>query len=130
MANEKNINIWVEIAEEDMDSAEYNFKGKKYLWAMIMCQQAVEKILKAIYVKNTGKIPEKTHNLVKLAKDTCIIEVLSEENIELMEKLLFYYFGTRYPEKREKIKASIFLKDINNTMTKTRELYLWLKNKL
>lgn len=130
MANQKDINIWLEIAEEDLDSAEYSFQGKKYLWAMVMCQQAIEKILKALYVKKIGKIPEKTHNLVKLCRDTGIIEELSEENIELMEKLLFYYFGTRYPEKREKLKASLVVSDINNTMSQTKEIYLWLKNKL
>lgn len=42
---EKNINTWVKIADEDFDTAEYCFNGKKYLWSMVMCQQAIEKHL-------------------------------------------------------------------------------------
>ncbi len=127
---EKNINTWVKIADEDLDTAEYCLNGKKYLWAMVMCQQAIEKVLKAIYVKNTDEIPEKTHNLTKLAKDTGIINELSEETKMLLDDLLIYYYGSRYPDKREKLDIDLTPELIKNTMNSTKEFHLWLKNKL
>ena len=127
---ERNVNTWVQIAAEDFDVAEYCFHGKKYMWAMVMCQQAIEKLLKAIYVKQTDKIPEKTHNLTKLAKDTGIIKELSEETIILLEDLLIYYFGSRYPDKRAKFQLDFTVELMNNTMEQAREVYSWLKNKL
>jgi len=127
---EKNIQAWLNFAEEDISTAEHCFQGKKYLWSMVMCQQAIEKVLKAIYVKQTGQIPEKTHNLAKLAKDTGIIEELSEQTLKLMDRLLVYYYGTRYPDKRAKLQLDFTDEFVNNTMEQTKELYLWLKNKL
>ncbi len=127
---EKDINIWIKIADEDLDAAEYCVNGKKYLWAMVMCQQAVEKVLKAIYVKNTDKIPEKTHNLIKLAKDTGILDELSGETFKLLNKLLIYYFATRYPDKRVKLQSEFTKNNISNILNQTKEVYLWLKNKL
>jgi HEPN domain-containing protein len=127
---ERNINTWIQIADEDLDVAEYNFQGKKYMWAMVMCQQAIEKILKAIYVKQTDKIPEKTHSLTKLAKDTGIIDELSDETLTLLDRLLVYYFGTRYPDKRAKLQLDFTPELVNNTMEQAKEVYSWLKNKL
>jgi len=100
---EKNIQSWINFAEEDLSTAEWCIQGEKLLWAMTMCQQAIEKIIKALYIKNTDKIPEKTHNLIKLATDTNIISELSEETLELFNKLLVYYFASRYPDKRIKL---------------------------
>lgn len=127
---EKDINIWIQIADDDLDAAEYCFNGKKYLWAMVMCQQAIEKILKAIYIKNTDKIPEKTHNLKKLAKDTGILDELSEEAQNLLNKLLVYYYATRYPDKRTKLQSEVTSDNIGNILNQTKEVYLWLKSKL
>jgi len=127
---EKNIQSWINFAEEDLSTAEWCLQGDKFLWAMTACQQAIEKILKALYIKNTAKIPEKTHNLVKLATDTNIISECSEETIELFNKLLIYYFATRYPDKRAKLFVE-FTKDyVQTTFDKTKEIYLWIKNKL
>lgn len=127
---EKNINTWIDIADEDFSTAEYCFNGKKYLWAMVMCQQAIEKLLKAIYVKDTNEIPEKTHNLKKLAGDTNIIDECSNETLKLFNVLLIYYFASRYPDKREKIQPELTEEHMENIFKQTKEVYLWLKSKL
>lgn len=63
--SEKIINNWILLAEYDLESAEVLFKAKKYLTMAFSCQQAIEKILKAIYVKEKSETPPYTHNLIK-----------------------------------------------------------------
>lgn len=128
--SEKDIKIWIEIAEEDLETAICCFNDKKLIWSVVMCQQAMEKIIKALYVKNTGQVPEKTHNLVKLAQNTNIADYCNEEIIVLFNKLLLYYLGSRYPDKRMKLQKEcsyVFVEDIIN---KTKEVFQWVKEKL
>ena len=127
---EKNIQSWINFAEEDLSTAEWCLQGEKFLWAMTMCQQAIEKIIKALYIKNTDKIPEKTHNLRKLATDTSLITEFSEETKALLDDLLIYYFASRYPDKRKKLLINSSKEYFQETFNKTKETYLWVKNKL
>lgn len=127
---EKSIKVWVEIAEEDLDTAICCFENKKLLWSVVMCQQAIEKILKALYVKNFTEIPEKTHNLVKLAQDTGIINDSNDEITVFFNKLILYYFGSRYPEKRARLQKECNYEFVHGIMNKTKEVFQWVKEKL
>ena len=121
------VNDWIDIAQDDLETAEGCISFKKYLWAMVMCQQAIEKMLKAIYVKKTSEVPKKTHNLLILAKDVGLLTSLSEETVSLLEDLLIFYFGSRYPEESKKLKKKCTQKYAIETYEKTKEVYLWLK---
>ncbi len=52
----KEIENWWRQAEEDFDTAKFNFRGGKHKYADFLCQQAVEKAFKALLLKKTGKI--------------------------------------------------------------------------
>ncbi|MBI2172983.1 MAG: HEPN domain-containing protein [Candidatus Aenigmarchaeota archaeon] len=58
---------WLKKAESDLDSAEYNFKGKKLDVAAFYSQQAAEKALKALQIEMHGKF-NKIHDLLTLAE--------------------------------------------------------------
>ena len=45
------INKWFNLAERDFSSAKKNFKKKIYYVSAFLCQQSVEKGLKALYIK-------------------------------------------------------------------------------
>ena len=40
----------------------------RYLYVLFCCQQAVEKMLKAVIVKQTNEFPPRLHNLMRLAE--------------------------------------------------------------
>ena len=67
---------WFMQAKEDLSSAKYNFDGEKYYVAVFLCQQAVEKGLKALWLSRGNKLI-KIHNLMVLGK-----------NVDLPEKFL------------------------------------------
>ena len=53
---EKVVSEWVEISEYDLKTAEAMLATARYLYVAFMCQQAIEKILKALYVQQKGEL--------------------------------------------------------------------------
>tara|TARA_Y100000310_G_scaffold337125_1_gene423384 strand:- start:1987 stop:2280 length:294 start_codon:yes stop_codon:yes gene_type:complete len=83
-------------ANEDYDTAKYNFKGKRYKAAAFFCQQSAEKSLKALSLKKTDKI-RKIHDLVELGKDVDI----SEDLLNKLKQLTLAYIYSRYPDVKQ-----------------------------
>lgn len=61
---QKTIKEWVEISEYDLQTAEAMLHTQRYLYVAFMCQQAIEKILKALYIQKKNELPLRTHNLL------------------------------------------------------------------
>ena len=124
----KTVKYWVESSEYDMEVADSLFKTKKYPYALFMGHLAVEKILKAIYVKKQKKHAPFTHSLPLLAEKSGL-ETPEKIKLKLAEFMEFY-FEARYPdEKRE------FYKKCTESFTKKKlkeikEVYKWLKEKV
>lgn len=87
---------WIEIADRDLDTASYLYKGKKYEECAFFCQQAVEKFLKAIMIKMKKDII-KTHDLLVLAEILGLPVDLRENCKELTLIQVF----ARYPDTAE-----------------------------
>jgi HEPN domain-containing protein len=60
---------WVERADEDLRGAQVALDEALYPLCSFLCQQAVEKFLKAIWIERLGTEPPRTHNLANLADD-------------------------------------------------------------
>lgn len=84
---------WLNQAKEEFDTAGINFKAKKYFSAAFWSQQAAEKALKALLIKNTQSFP-KIHDLVQLAR----LNKAPLEIVELCSKLNPAYTASRYPD--------------------------------
>jgi HEPN domain-containing protein len=63
---DKDILYWISLSRYDINTAKAMLAGRRYLYVLFTCQQAIEKMLKALVVKNTGSFPPKIHDLVKL----------------------------------------------------------------
>ena len=60
----KEIKNWSDQSNDDFDSAKFNFNGKKFYVAAFLCQQAVEKALKALFLyEKKGEVPQ-SHSLI------------------------------------------------------------------
>lgn len=125
-----NVKNWLKIAEEDIDAAEWNLQGSKLLWCIFMCQQAIEKAIKAIYLARFNKTPPYKHDLIYLAKSAEIINDCSDETIDLLAYLNIHYIETRYSEKRDELNAKLTRESTQNTLLKTKRTFEWLKSKL
>lgn len=76
----KHIEYWKRGADSDLDTAELLINGKKYLEGLFFCHLTIEKILKALIVKNTGNIAPKSHNLNYLS-DLAAIKLTDDQSL-------------------------------------------------
>ena len=84
---------WWDSAKDDLRKAKDNFKINNYDLTSFLCQQAVEKALKAILINETNTFP-KVHDIVRLGRLVKIEPDLLKE----CEKLNYVYTETRYPD--------------------------------
>lgn len=124
----KDVDYWINLSKYDIKTADVMFKGRRYLYVLFICQQAAEKMLKALVTMNTNQFPPKTHDLLKLAELSKID--IDETKKEFLAKLSFYYIETRYPEEISKLSKDINKKIALEYLNKTKALLKWLKLKL
>lgn len=112
---------WIEIAEYDLKTAQAMLKTKRYLYVVFMCQQAVEKILKAIYVQQNKNIPPRTHNLLYLVN---ILKLpISPSDKSLLFDLNQFYITTRYPQQQHRISKTVTVNKAQIYLEGTKEVF-------
>jgi HEPN domain-containing protein len=128
MIMDKDILYWVSLSRYDINTAKAMLAGRRYLYVLFTCQQAIEKMLKALVVKNTGRFPPKIHDLVKLLTIAGI--EAPDGKREFLAKLNYYYLETRYPAELSEISKLIKRQTALDIFNKTREMLTWLKSKV
>jgi len=126
----KVVENWINIAEYDLETAEAMLVTGRYIYVAFMCQQTIEKYLKAKYVSSTGETPSYTHNLLRLAEISGIDKELNEEQSDFITELNVYYIKARYSEELEKIKAKLTKNKASKLFKNTQILAQWLKAKI
>jgi len=128
--SKKVIKNWIALAEYDFETAKAMMKSGRYLYVAFTCQQTIEKTLKALYVKEKDETPPYTHNLIKLLSDLSVSSKIDEEKRKFMEILNSYYIESRYTEEIKEISKMLTGKKAKEILSKTKELFLWLKEKI
>lgn len=124
----KTIEEWIEIAEYDLNTAEAMLKTERYLYVAFMCQQSLEKILKAVYVHNKNEIPPRTHNLLYLLD---VLKIKMEgDNLNLLSYLNQFYLESRYPGERIELARTINKEKAQEILEKAKGAFKCLKQKL
>jgi len=119
--------IWWKQAEEDFDSAKANFQIKKFYLSVFLCQQAIEKGLKAYYFEVKKTSPGTTHSLIYLATETKI----PREFFKFLRKITPEFVNTRYPDAAYGTPSELYDEEIASEYLKeTEEVMRWLKSKL
>lgn len=85
---------WLELANEDFESAEWLYKGARYPHAVYHYCQALEKQLKGVQVELMDRVPKKTHNLRTLFKESGLEE--NEVQLAAFTELNKHYARVRY----------------------------------
>ncbi|MFA5430291.1 MAG: HEPN domain-containing protein [Candidatus Omnitrophota bacterium] len=120
---------WVERAKYDLATADAMFVGKRYLYVAFMCQQALEKMMKAIIISQNGEVL-RTHNLVRLAELSGVSSVIGQSNIEFLSNLTPFAVESRYGDYRCKLSEIINKKTAFDYLEKTKTVFKWLKKRI
>lgn len=84
MTQEESVKIWLDGADDALDTADKLFENGKYHHALFFLHLALEKILKAIYAQNKSESPPPIHDLVRLAEKSNL-KLGEKQNLQLAE---------------------------------------------
>ena len=128
MTAEEKYEYWLDIAEYDLESAKTMLSGGRWLYVVFMCQQAIEKLVKGLYILYIDDNVPRIHDIGEIFKrfeDKLPIAV-SEKNYNLFDILSGYYLNNRYPEYRKKLSSQINEMKAKEILTQTEEEFKWL----
>jgi len=119
---------WVDYAVYDLETAKAMLNSGRYLYVTFMCQQAIEKILKAIIIESKSVAPPFSHNLRRLAEIAGIDQEMAEEQINFLDDLSPFCVAARYPAYKNKMAGIATENVFAKYLVKTKEMFQWLKN--
>lgn len=119
---------WVDMAEYDLASADALLESGQYAHVIFFSQQALEKMLKAVYIFLNGKLAPRIHDLAKLAE---LIEMpLTHEQELNYKKLTTYYIEGRYPDKKGELTKRLGKSDVDMYLQFCKEEITCLKKSI
>lgn len=124
----KTVSYWLESAEYDLDVADAMFRTEKYPYTLFMGHLALEKLLKALVVKNTKGHAPYTHSLPLLASKLTI--KIPEEIEKNLARFMEFYFEARYPEEQRKFYKKCTKDFTQQNLNEIKEVFRWLKERL
>lgn len=123
------IEYWVKTSEDDIASMESTFNSGSYDWSLFIGHLSLEKILKALWVKNnTNDIPPKTHNLKKIADEAKY--PMSEDEAILLLEINDFNLEARYPDYKFDFHKKCTKEFAESYIIKIKELHKCIVNQI
>ncbi|HVJ49959.1 HEPN domain-containing protein [Desulfitobacterium sp.] len=129
---------WENKAIYDIETSKAMLQTGRYTYVAFMAQQAVEKIVKGLYVLYTDREPVRTHNIWTIFKELMEEETFRDQNGNLFEKvgkykpffsdLLFYYIAERYPDYKQQLSSNLTEIRAKEVLNKAEEVFAWLQS--
>jgi HEPN domain-containing protein len=124
------VNYWKELSDYDMETAEAMLKSKRYLYVGFMAHQAIEKVLKAYFTKVHSDTPPHSHSLSYIAKKAEVYEHFSEKQKDFIDMLEPMNIECRYPVHKEELLKNLTEEKCIEILVNSRELQIWIKQRL
>ncbi len=103
MSAEEKYQYWLDAAQYDLKTAAAMLTTGRWLYVAFMCQQAVEKLVKGLYVLYVDDNVPRTHNIRTIIRryEKKLPVELSSGAIKLFDELSTCYLNNRYPEYKD-----------------------------
>lgn len=127
MTLEESIKFWLSSSLDDLDTAKAMIAAHRYNYAMFMCQQSLEELLKAIIMIESGDHPPYVHDLITLSKK---INLQIPKYIhKILRDINPHYIVARY--KPQRFDPKIYNKTTaKETVEVTQEAIKWFTEKM
>lgn len=123
---EEVVNWWKQ-AQKDLESAEKNLEIKEYYLVAFLCQQSVEKALKALYIHKIKEPFATTHSLVFLGKSVGVPKPF----YSILRRMNPDFVVARYPDAAYGVPYEMYDEPIaKERLDAAREVIIWVKNQL
>ncbi len=121
----KQIDYWITGAEDDILAAGLLIREGRILHGLFFCHLVIEKAIKAHYVKTTGLIAPRSHNLIYLSEKAGL--TYDNDTQIFLGILMKYQLQGRYPDYDPVLPN---LDRVHEYFDTTKKLLQWLKAKL
>jgi HEPN domain-containing protein len=121
----KDTKNFIKSAEYDLETAEFMFNTRRYIYVIFMCHLSLEKLLKALVCEVNQNIPPKSHNLIYLVKLSNI--ELPKNYLDFIAKINNASIVTRYPEDFSRTLDAYPKGIAQEYLSITKEIHQWLK---
>jgi HEPN domain-containing protein len=119
---------WLETAQYDLDTADAMYASGRWLYVVFMCQQAVEKLVKGLYLLYVDDNIPKTHNIRVLIEkfEDQLPEAVTDKRYDLFEDLTIHYLNGRYADYKRKLSERLSKTTATDFLNTTKEVFAWL----
>lgn len=118
------INYWKDTANADYNTMIHLFESKDFHWCLFMGHLVIEKLIKAIYVKNINENTPKIHDLLRLA-ERANLEV-DEDKQDWLDIITTFNINARYPDYKQAFYYKCTYEFTQHNLEKIKELRKWL----
>ncbi len=122
------IQYWIDSAEIDFKAMKNLFKSKDYVWALFLGHLVIEKLIKAIAVKNNVQSIPKIHDLNKLAKKAGL--EIGAQLADELDVITSFNIEARYPDYKNEFYKRCNYQFTKKHINKILEIRLWLLNQI
>ncbi|MEK7161330.1 MAG: HEPN domain-containing protein [Patescibacteria group bacterium] len=121
----KTIAYLQESSGDDWRVAQKLFANKEYGYALFFCHLALEKLLKAVVVANTGTPAEYTHFLLRLAELADL--PINQTQIADLKAITKFNIAGRYDDEKRRFRKEATREYTQKYLNITQEFIVWLK---
>ena len=126
MANEARMQKWLDIADRDIDAAEWLQQGGRWLYVAFECHQALEKTIKAFWCGTRDDDPPYIHDHWRLLEGCGLAEKLDDEQLHFLDRMKPMYIAARYPEHKARLAATLNEQTCRNFVEQTKQFKQWI----
>jgi HEPN domain-containing protein len=128
MTAQEKYEYWLDTAQYDLACADSMYGTGRWLYVAFMCQQAIEKLVKGLYVLYVGDDVPRTHNIrVVIEKyENLLLQEITEKHYTLFETLTIHYLDGRYTDYKQKLSERLGEPVAADLLKQTKEVFSWL----
>ncbi|MDR3153605.1 MAG: HEPN domain-containing protein [Deltaproteobacteria bacterium] len=128
MDDQDKFDFWLDTAQYDISTAISMFNTGRWVYVAFMCQQAIEKLIKGLYILYIDDNVPRIHNIcILLDKFIDKLPVAVDQTLyKFFETLSVFYINTRYTSYKQKIQSIVNKQEAESILSKTKEVFAWL----
>lgn len=119
---------WKDIALYDLETAQAMLEAGRWLYVVFMCQQAIEKLCKGLYLVFIDDEVPRIHDINSLITKFAdkLSDPIDDDKRLLFAKLSAFYLNNRYPEYKQHLSLSLGKEEAQDVLHKSKEVFKWL----
>lgn len=119
--------MWWKQSLKDLDSAKKNLDIEEFYLVAFLCQQSVEKGLKALYIEKRHEMPPQNHSLIFLSNESGLPLKFNT----FLRTINKEFVVSRYPDAAYGVPYELYdRKMVSKMLSDSKEVIEWIKSQI